>query len=323
MPNKRISELELVTTPTVSDTFPIVSNGVTRKTSIGNLLNAGLSISASHIEATSIHVEGNLTANSFTIVSSSLIYETGSTSFGDTLDDTHRFVGLTVVTGSLIVSGADTITSVGKVVVTGSLLVSGSTVQTGNNTLIGNTTLSGSIIVSGNLTTSGDVNIHSGSFYRAGNKLFNYGDFCDTRTQSASLNTATSMLFNTTNVGGAGVAITSGSRITFQHTGVYNIQFSAQLDRKAGSGTVATSIWLAYTGSNVPNSMGDVLLTGNAGGASTIASWNWLTPVTAGDWVEIKWSTPDTDIVLFATGSRTNPVRPAVPSIIVTATQVA
>lgn len=323
MPNKRISELPLLITPQLSTVIAAVENGQTQKLAVGSLLNSGLPISASSLTATSINVDGNITATSFNVLSSSVIYQTGSSIFGDSLDDTHTFVGLTVVTGSLIVSGADTITSVGKVVVTGSLLVSGSTTQIGNNTLTGTTTLSGSIIVSGNLTTFGDVNIHSGSFYRAGNKLFNYGDFCDTRTQSASLNTATSMLFNTTNVGGAGVDITSGSRITFQHTGVYNIQFSAQLDRKAGSGTVATSIWLAYTGSNVPNSMGDVLLTGNAGGASTIASWNWLTPVTAGDWVEIKWSTPDTDIVLFATGSRTNPVRPSVPSIITTVTQVA
>lgn len=323
MPNKRISELPLLITPQLSTVIAAVENGQTQKLSVGSLLNSGLPISASSLTATSINVDGNITATSFNVLSSSVIYQTGSSIFGDSLDDTHTFVGLTVVTGSLIVSGADTITSVGKVVVTGSLLVSGSTTQIGNNTLTGTTTLSGSIIVSGNLTTSGNVNIASGSFYRAGNKLFNYGDFCDTRTQSASLNTATSMLFNTTNVGGAGVDITSGSRITFQHTGVYNIQFSAQLDRKAGSGTVTTSIWLAYTGSNVPNSMGDVLLTGNTGAASTIASWNWLTPVTAGDWVEIKWSTTDTDIVLFATGSRTNPVRPAVPSIITTVTQVA
>jgi hypothetical protein len=49
MPNRRISELELVTAPTVSDTFPIVSSGVTKKTSIGNLLNSGLPISASSV----------------------------------------------------------------------------------------------------------------------------------------------------------------------------------------------------------------------------------------------------------------------------------
>lgn len=353
MPNKRISELELVTTPTVSDTFPIVSNGVTRKTSIGNLLNASLSISASHIEATSIHVEGNLTANSFTIVSSSIIYETGSTNFGDSFDDFHSFTGSVFITGSTVQIGNTRLD--GTTTLTGSFISSGSSsflgnhILSGTNTIIGDTYMSGSINVSGSsnfhnslfiltgstyftgamqltgsLSVFGDLNVVSGSsFYRWGNKLFNYGAFSDNRTQSASLNTATPVLINTEDVGSSGVHITSGSRLTFDHNGVYNIQFSIQMQRKAGSGTVAPTIWLAYTGSNVANTATDVVLTGNAGAAAIVPSWNFVLPITAHDWVELYWSTPDTDIVLFATGSRTAPIRPSVPSVIITATQVA
>jgi hypothetical protein len=178
--------------------------------------------------------------------------------------------------------------------------------------------------LTGSLKVFGDLNVVSGSdFYRWGNKLFNFGAFSDNRTQSASANTATSMLLNTTDVGASGVHLTSGSRILFDSTGVYNIQFSAQIQRKAGSGTVAPCIWLAYTGSNVVNSATDVIIAGNANEAQTVAAWNWVLPIKANDWIEIKWSTSDTDIVLFATGSRTNPVRPSVPSIILTTTQVA
>ncbi len=218
MPNKRISELELVTKASLSDSLPIVNNGITKKTTIGNLLNSALPVSASSI--------------------------------------------------------------------------SGST-------------------------------IHSEEYYIGGNRLFNYGSFSDNRIQSASINTATSVLFNTNDLNGHGISITSGSRITFDYNGIYNIQFSAQIERIAGSGTVVSSIWLAYTGSNIPNSGGDVVLDGNAGSAAVIASWNYVLPVNAHDWVELKWSTPDSNIVLFATGSRTAPIRPTVPSIILTATQVA
>lgn len=218
MPNKRISELELVTKASLSDSLPIVNNGTTKRTTIGNLLNSALPVSASSI--------------------------------------------------------------------------SGST-------------------------------IHSEEYYINGNKLYNYASFSDNRTQSASINTATSILFNTNDLNNHGISITSGSRITFDYNGVYNIQFSAQLERIAGSGTVVTSLWLAYTGSNVPNTNTDVVLDGNAGSAATVAAWNFVIPAKASDWVELKWSTPDANIVLFATGSRTSPTRPATPSIIATVTQVA
>ena len=70
----------------------------------------------------SLHVIGNLTAQQY-IISSSYIYVTesfvsGSTMFGNTLDDTHKFTGSVyvsgsshVITGSLTVSGSVSATS--------------------------------------------------------------------------------------------------------------------------------------------------------------------------------------------------------------------
>ncbi len=295
MPNKRISELGLLTSPQLSTMIPVVDGGVTQKLPIGTLFQSGFPISASSINAVgTTTLTGSLLAS-------------GSSSF----------------IGNHILSGTNTI--IGNTYLSGSINVSGSSnFHNSLFTLTGSTYFSGAMELTGSLKIFGNLNVVSGSdFYRWGNKLFNYGEFSDNRIQSASANTATSILFNTTDVSGHGVKITSGSRITFENTGVYNIQFSAQLQRIAGSGTVVSSIWLAYTGSNVDNSGGEVTLVGNAGSAQTIASWNYVVPATANDWIELKWSTPDTNIVLFATGSRTNPVRPAVQSIIVTATQVA
>ena len=76
----------------------------------------------------SIGVTGDLTvlgtvhARQFNIsvISSSILFQSGSTKFGNTSDDTHQF------TGSLQVSGSQTIT--GSVNVTGSLYVNGSQV---------------------------------------------------------------------------------------------------------------------------------------------------------------------------------------------------
>jgi hypothetical protein len=49
-------------------------------------------------------ITGRLTAQEFytEFVSASIIYESGSTKFGDTLDDTHKFTGSLSITGSLI-----------------------------------------------------------------------------------------------------------------------------------------------------------------------------------------------------------------------------
>ena len=72
-----------------------------------------------------------------------VIYESGSTKFGDSLDDTHQFTGSLLTSGSNIFIGTQT--------VTGSLRTSGS------NTLIGNTQLTGSFDISGSQTTMGYI----------------------------------------------------------------------------------------------------------------------------------------------------------------------
>ena len=52
-------------------------------------------------------INGTLTANEFhtTFTSASIIFESGSTKFGDTLDDTHQFTGSADITGSFKLNG--------------------------------------------------------------------------------------------------------------------------------------------------------------------------------------------------------------------------
>jgi hypothetical protein len=238
---------------------------------------------------------------------------------------------------------------VGSQTITGSFLVSGSTTQIGNNTLLGNTQLygnidvsgstnfhnhtitmtgsmctSGSQVITGSLDVNGNINVASGSeFYLSGNKLFNYAQFSDTTTQSGSANTAYSMKFNTTDAAHE-VSIVSGSRITVDNTGLYNLQFSAQLDNSANTNELV-DIWFAVTGSNVANSNTQLAINkaqaGNFG--KTVAAWNILLPLSASNYVEIKWSATNSTITLSSIGTQTNPTRPAVPSVIATLTQVA
>jgi hypothetical protein len=111
--------------------------------------------------STELFVEGNITASGDIfaignviaqqyIVSSSVTHMTqsfssGSTIFGDTLDDTHLF------TGSLLITGSTAIT--GPLTITGSLILSGS----------------------GNITASGDISASQGmtaGFYFIGDRKF-------------------------------------------------------------------------------------------------------------------------------------------------------
>ena len=134
----------------------------------------------------------------------------------------------------------------------------------------------------------------------------------------------------TISVAGTGVGITfdtlesnqditvSGSTITIPHAGVYNIQFSCQLDR-AGGGTDTAYIWLRKNGVNVPRSNTAVTVSGNANAAKTVAAWNFVYPANAGDTFQLYWTATATNVVLL---SQTYDSLPLIPSAILTVTPV-
>jgi hypothetical protein len=116
----------------------------------------------------------------------------------------------------------------------------------------------------------------------------------------------------------------SGSRISFDQPGLYDVQFSAQFIRLQGGNATDLSIWLARNGVNVPWSSTDVYTESNT--ARSVAAWNFFVPVacTAGvcDYYEIIWSASEANAALLAEGPRADPDRPAIPSIILTVAQV-
>lgn len=169
--------------------------------------------------------------------------------------------------------------------------------------------------ITGSLGISGSVYIDSGSLYINKNRQFNYGAFSDTTDQTVSATVSASFTFNTIDTDD-GVDIVAGSRITVPSTGIYNIQFSAQLFATAGADVVY--IWLKKNGTNVPNSTGVSDLENNQ---KLIISWNWVLPLNANDYVEITWQSDNGNARLEHFNAVGN--IPAVPSIIVTVTQVA
>jgi hypothetical protein len=145
-----------------------------------------------------------------------------------------------------------------------------------------------------------------------------YGSFYDTTTQTNPVpDVARAIRYNTTDLS-YGVTIVDNTKITILHEGVYNIQFSAQLE-KTGGEQKNVFIWLSKNGNNVPWSSSDILL---SNGSKTIAAWNFVVSAVDNDYFELYWSSSDTDVQIRTFDPMTGPTRPGVPSVILTVTPV-
>jgi len=245
-------------------------------------------------------------------------------------------------------SGSNTLT------LTGSLNITGSTTQIGNQTITGSITstlgftgslqgtasyasqsLSASyasnggvtqILQGSNITVSGNgtgqVTISStggGSSYNTATG--SYGSFYSTVTQTNVASTAMSMSLNVTDISN-GVSI-SGSidpyntYIKTANAGVYNIQFSAQID-KTDSGTDNIYVWVRKNGSDLSDTATSVTLVGNS--AQYVAAWNFFVNSSANDYYQLMWYSPDANVRLHAEAGFG--VVPGIPSLIVTVNRV-
>jgi hypothetical protein len=148
--------------------------------------------------------------------------------------------------------------------------------------------------------------------------ILHYGAFSDTTLQTAAaINTAYGMTFNTTDSSN-GISIGSpSSRLVVANQGVYNVQFSAQLDKTSG-GAGNIYIWLRKNGANVANTATTIAIQGTA--ARTVAAWNFIIQLEPTHYVELMWATDDTSVRILAASATS--VWPAIPSVICTLTQV-
>lgn len=147
----------------------------------------------------------------------------------------------------------------------------------------------------------------------------NYGAFHDTTTQTAAvINTAYPVTFNATDLSSNVTIGTPTSRVITSVAGIYNFQFSIQL-HKTNASVGFVYIWARINGTNVANSASKIALNGSQ--AETIAAWNFVLNMNANDYFELVWSTDDTGCQLLY-NTTVAPV-PAIPSVILTVTQVA
>ena len=147
---------------------------------------------------------------------------------------------------------------------------------------------------------------------------FPYGAFHDTTTQTAAAtSTAYAVTFNATDFNNEVTVGTPTSRIVVANAGIYNFQFSLQLDKSSGAAG-HTYIWARVNGVDVANSASEVAVQGTT--AENIAAWNFVLSMNANDYFQLMWSVDDVNIQIKAV-TASAPV-PAIPSAILTATFV-
>ena len=159
------------------------------------------------------------------------------------------------------------------------------------------------------------VNINSGNI--SGIVTGYYGSFYDTTTQNAvGVNTYQPVTINTTDISNQ-VSIANSSHIVVANSGIYNIQFSLQIDKSQGSGA-HIFIWLSKNGVDVPNSATELAVQGTS--SEIVAAWNFVVSAAANDYYELMWSSTDDHIQIKARTA--SGVVPAIPSIILTVVSV-
>lgn len=141
-----------------------------------------------------------------------------------------------------------------------------------------------------------------------------YGYFYDTTTQTnVSVTGINTITLNNTDMSN-GVSVEDGSKITVDKSGVYNLQFSAQIEKTDG-GDDSIEIWPALNNSAIPHST--TVITLHQQDAKTVAAWNFFLPMNSGDNVQLFWYSSDINMRILAQSGLINPIRPDIPSVIV------
>jgi hypothetical protein len=169
-------------------------------------------------------------------------------------------------------------------------------------------------------------NVYSNFFYGSGKYLSTpYNQLISNTDQAAgSLGTAYAVTYDTTDFPN-GITVTSGSRITFADTGIYNITYSIQFENDNNS-TEYIDIWLRYKGTDIAgtNSRFSMPPRKSISVPSTLIA---VTPIMVdveadGDYVQIMWHPSDLGVTIEHYNAVTaspgvTPAIPSTPSVIV------
>jgi hypothetical protein len=145
-----------------------------------------------------------------------------------------------------------------------------------------------------------------------------YGAFSSGVDQTTTANTATLMTLDTTDFSND-VSISS-SKITVANAGIYNLQFSVQLEN-TDNASQDVFIWLKQNGVDIVGSTGKVGMPARKGPGDpfhAIYGWNYFVSMTAGQYIEIYWSTTNAAVTIQFYPASASPTKPSTQSVVAT-----
>lgn len=148
---------------------------------------------------------------------------------------------------------------------------------------------------------------------------FPYGAFSDFTDQTTTINTATLMGLSVTDFSNE-VSLQTGSKITVANAGIYNLQFSVQL-QNLDNAPQDVFIWLKQNGTDITGSTGLVGMPARKSAGvpfHDIKGWNYFLNMNAGDYVQIYWSTTNVDVTIQTYPASGSPTKPSTASVVAT-----
>jgi hypothetical protein len=148
---------------------------------------------------------------------------------------------------------------------------------------------------------------------------FPYGAFSDFTDQTTTVNTATLMALSVTDFSNE-VSLQTDSKITVANAGIYNLQFSVQL-QNLDNAPQDVFIWLKQNGTDITGSTGLVGMPARKSAGvpfHDIKGWNYYLNMNAGDYVQIYWSTTNVDVTIQTYPASGTPTKPSTASVVAT-----
>jgi hypothetical protein len=149
-----------------------------------------------------------------------------------------------------------------------------------------------------------------------------YGSWSDSTDQTGSTTAGAVITFDTQDIADS-ITLVDNSKFTVPNTGIYDLQFSAQLKNTDNAQHEAT-IWFKINGSDLANSATIVTIPARKSASIFgygVAAWNLFFSLNSSDYVEIYWLKSNAAVTLESLPATA--LHPAIPSIILSIQQVA
>jgi len=146
-----------------------------------------------------------------------------------------------------------------------------------------------------------------------------YGAFSSSNTHISGANTATALSYNITDFSAGVNLANSNTEISVSNPGLYNLQFSVQIENTATNLVSESYIWLKQDNVDIPGSTGIITCPTAHGGipGAVLVGWNYpISFPTSNSRISLMFFTDDstaTQIVYHAARAAVNGVSPAIP----------